>query len=130
MSAHSPFLLSHGAIASWQRCGAGICAWIVGSSGTLGEMEEGRVMIFRSQRRRQTMITWKSTASAGALILGMLCGSAAAQIAYVGSSTIGEHVIPQAAKAFAAKTGILFSRIETQGSGKGLEMVLRGEAQL
>jgi phosphate transport system substrate-binding protein len=87
-------------------------------------------MIFRSQRRRQTIITWKSTASAVALILGMLCGSAAAQIAYVGSSTIGEHVIPEAAKAFAAKTGILFSRIETQGSGKGLEMVLRGEAQL
>jgi phosphate transport system substrate-binding protein len=87
-------------------------------------------MIVRNQRRRQTMITWKSTASAVALVLGILVGSAAAQITYGGSSTIGETIIPEAAKAFAAKTGIPFGRIEIQGSGKGLEMVLRGEVQL
>jgi phosphate transport system substrate-binding protein len=72
----------------------------------------------------------RRTASALALVLGMLGGSAAAQIVYVGSATIGENIIPQAAKAFTAKTGIALSRIETQGRGIGLEMVLRGEAQI
>ncbi|HEY7490436.1 MAG TPA: phosphate ABC transporter substrate-binding protein [Candidatus Tectomicrobia bacterium] len=72
----------------------------------------------------------KSTAVAFAFVLSLLAGSAAAQIAYVGSSTLGEHIIPEAARAFAAKTGIPFGRIELQGSGEGLEMVLRGEAPL
>jgi phosphate transport system substrate-binding protein len=71
-----------------------------------------------------------STAPVLALILGMLSGSAAAQITYVGSSTLGETIMPEAARAFTAKTGISFGSIEIQGSGKGLEMVLRGEAQL
>jgi hypothetical protein len=66
----------------------------------------------------------KSTASALALVLGILSGSAAAQLAYVGSSTIGETIIPEAAQVFTAKTGIPFGRIEIQGSGKGLDMVL------
>jgi phosphate transport system substrate-binding protein len=72
----------------------------------------------------------KSTASALALILGMLSGLASAQITYVGSTTIGEGLIPEAAKAFTAKTGIPFGSIEVPGSSKGLEMILRGEAQL
>ena len=50
--------------------------------------------------------------------------------ASVGSSTIGEHIVPAAAKAFTARTGIPFGAIQIQGSGKGLEMVRRGEAQL
>jgi phosphate transport system substrate-binding protein len=72
----------------------------------------------------------KSTASAVVLVLCVLAGSASAQLSYVGSSTLGETIIPEAAKAFTAKTGIPFGRIEIQGSGKGLEMVLRGEAPL
>jgi phosphate transport system substrate-binding protein len=72
----------------------------------------------------------KSTASALALILGMLSGLASAQITYVGSTTIGESLIPEAAKAFTAKTSIPFGSIEMPGSSKGLEMILRGEAQL
>jgi phosphate transport system substrate-binding protein len=71
-----------------------------------------------------------TTAFVVALILGMLSGSAAAQLAYVGSTTIGEGHIPEAAKAFTAKTGIPFSSIEMPGSSKGLEMILRGKAQL
>ena len=70
----------------------------------------------------------KTIASAVALVLGMLAGLASAQIAYVGSSTIGETILPEAAKIFTAKTGISFGRIEIQGSGKGLDMVFRGEA--
>jgi phosphate transport system substrate-binding protein len=72
----------------------------------------------------------KSTASAVVLVLGVLAGSASAQIAYVGSTTIGEGLIPEAAKAFTVKTGIPFGSIDMPGSSKGLEMVLRGEAQL
>jgi hypothetical protein len=36
----------------------------------------------------------------------VLAPMASAQITYVGSSTIGDHIIPAAAKAFTAKTGI------------------------
>jgi phosphate transport system substrate-binding protein len=53
-----------------------------------------------------------------------------AQLAYVGSSTIGENIIPEAAEAFAAKTGIKFGEVQTQGSGKGLDLVLKGGAPL
>jgi phosphate transport system substrate-binding protein len=72
----------------------------------------------------------KSTAPVLALVLGILSGSAAAQLTYMGSTTIAEGLIPEAAKAFTMKTGIPFGSIEMQGSSKGLEMVLRGEAQL
>jgi phosphate transport system substrate-binding protein len=72
----------------------------------------------------------RRAASALALVFGMLCGSVAAQIVYVGSATIGENILPEAAKAFTAKTGIALSRIGTQGRGIGLEMVLRGKAQI
>jgi phosphate transport system substrate-binding protein len=75
-----------------------------------------------------TMI--KTIASAVALILGMLCSSAAAQITYVGSAPIGEHIIPEAVKAFTAKTGIPFGGIGMRTSGIGLEMVMGGEAPL
>ena len=68
--------------------------------------------------------------SAAALFLALTAEPAHGEIVYVGSSTIGEHVIEAAATAFAATTGIRFSSIQTQGSGKGLEMVLQGEAQL
>ena len=71
-----------------------------------------------------------TTAFVVAFVLGMLSDSATAQIDYVGSSTIGETILPEAARIFTAKTGIPFGRIEIQGSGKGLDMVLRGEAQL
>lgn len=55
---------------------------------------------------------------------------AASQLSYVGSSTIGDNIIPAAAEAFARKTGVKLGPIDTQGSGKGLELVVRGEAPL
>jgi phosphate transport system substrate-binding protein len=64
-----------------------------------------------------------------ALILGS-AGSAAAELSYVGSSTIGDHIVPAAAEAFARKTGIKLESIATQGSGQGVELVLRGAAPL
>lgn len=72
----------------------------------------------------------KALASLLALALAAHSAPALAQVSYAGSSTIGEHIIPEAAKVFTAKTGIRFGTVEIQGSGKGLEMVLRGEAQL
>jgi phosphate transport system substrate-binding protein len=72
----------------------------------------------------------KALAPLLALALAAHSAPALAQVSYAGSSTIGEHIIPEAAKVFTAKTGIRFGTVEIQGSGKGLEMVLRGEAQL
>lgn len=56
--------------------------------------------------------------------------AAAAGLTYVGSSTIGENILKDAGPKFTARTGIAVGRIETQGSGRGLEMVLRGQAEL
>jgi len=64
-----------------------------------------------------------------ALILGT-AGTAAAELSYVGSSTIADHIIPAAAEAFARKTGIKLGSIAIQGSGQGLELVVRGAAPL
>jgi phosphate transport system substrate-binding protein len=72
----------------------------------------------------------RTLASVLAIVLAALPEPALAQVSYVGSSTIGDHIIPAAAKAFTAKTKIAFGTIEIQGSGKGLELVLRGEAPL
>jgi phosphate transport system substrate-binding protein len=65
------------------------------------------------------------------MALAWTAGVAEAEpLSYVGSPTLGETIIPLAARAFTAKTGIRFDRIEAQGSSKGLEMVLSGEAPL
>jgi phosphate transport system substrate-binding protein len=55
---------------------------------------------------------------------------AAAQIAYVGSSTIGDKIMPDAARAFKTRTGVEVGPIQKQGSGVGIAMVARGEAAL
>ena len=65
-----------------------------------------------------------------AVILGSAAPPAAAELSFVGSSTIGDNIIPAAAEAFARKTGIKFGSIATQGSGQGLELVVRGSALL
>ena len=51
-------------------------------------------------------------------------------IVYVGSSTIGDHVIPEAARAFAEKTGIEVRESATRGSGVGIETILAGKADV
>lgn len=72
----------------------------------------------------------KSMAAVIALVLGMFYSSASAQLSYMGSATIGEHIVPEAAKAFTAKTGIPFGNIEMQSSAKGLKMLQSGAAPL
>jgi len=75
----------------------------------------------------------KSRAQLGGLLAALILGSAAtaaAELSYVGSSTIGDNIIPAAAEAFARKTGVKLGSIATQGSGQGLELVLRGTAPL
>jgi phosphate transport system substrate-binding protein len=69
----------------------------------------------------------------GGLLAALILGSAAtaaAELSYVGSSTIGDTILPAAAEAFARKTGVKLGSIATQGSGKGLELVVRGAVPL
>lgn len=63
------------------------------------------------------------------VILGS-AAPAAAELSYVGSSTLGDHIIPAAAEAFARKTGVKLGSIAIQGSGKGLDLVVQGAAPL
>ena len=53
-----------------------------------------------------------------------------ADVSYVGSATIAQRIFPEAAQTFTARTGIPFGKVEHQGSGKGVELVARGEAPL
>ena len=72
---------------------------------------------------------WTSAALLAVLVLGS-AAPAAAELSYVGSSTIADHIIPAAAEAFAKKTGVKLGPIAIQGSGQGLELVVRGAAPL
>jgi phosphate transport system substrate-binding protein len=72
----------------------------------------------------------RSVRLAVVLVLLTAGAAAAAELSYVGSSTLGETVIPAATRAFTARTGIPFTKIETQGSGKGFEAVLAGQADI
>lgn len=51
-------------------------------------------------------------------------------LVYEGSTTIGENILPEASKAFQAKTGVKFDRIGSLGSGKGFEAAMSGLASL
>jgi phosphate transport system substrate-binding protein len=68
----------------------------------------------------------------GLLAAGILgsAAAAAAELSYVGSSTIGDSIMPAAAEAFTRKTGVKIGSIASQGSGQGLELVVRGAAPL
>ena len=75
----------------------------------------------------------KPRAKLAALLAILILGGAAtasAELSYVGSSTIGDHIIPAAAEAFTKKTGIKLGSIAIQGSGQGLDLVVRGAAPL
>jgi phosphate transport system substrate-binding protein len=65
-------------------------------------------------------------------MLGLVCraASAAAELSFVGSWTMGEHLIPEAAAAFTAETGIRFGAVRGEGGVRGLELLRRGEASL
>ncbi|MDP1808186.1 MAG: phosphate ABC transporter substrate-binding protein [Actinomycetota bacterium] len=72
------------------------------------------------------------------LIVAALAGGFAAagywasrnEITYTGSSTIGEHIIPEAFIIFSNKTGTKIGSIEVPGSGKGIKAVIDGKAPL
>lgn len=51
-------------------------------------------------------------------------------LSYSGSSTIGETVIPPTFEAFSKKTGVKIGSITSDGSGKGIEAVISGQAKL
>lgn len=65
------------------------------------------------------------------LILFVLCqGILMAEIKYIGSSTIGKNILPEAAKSFTKQTGIPFEEIQNPGSGKGVKALIAGETPL
>jgi phosphate transport system substrate-binding protein len=69
----------------------------------------------------------------GGLLAALIVGTAATaagQLSYVGSASIGNNIIPAAAEAFARKTGVKFGSIDTPGSAHGLDLVVRGAAPL
>lgn len=51
-------------------------------------------------------------------------------ISYIGSSTIGENIIPAAFELFSEKSGVKVGAIESPGSGKGVEAVIEGKSPL
>jgi phosphate transport system substrate-binding protein len=66
--------------------------------------------------------------SLAAIFVLMSSAPAMAEITYEGSSTIGLSIMPEAREAFARKTGVRFSSIMTQGSGKGFKAAIEGKA--
>jgi len=51
-------------------------------------------------------------------------------LTYEGSTTIGENIMPEAAKAFESKTKIKFAAIGGLGSGKGFKAAMEGTADI
>lgn len=65
-----------------------------------------------------------------ALALASGAGAAAEELTYDGATTIGKQVMPEAARAFEAKTGVKFAKIDLNGAGKGLKAAMAGEVQV
>lgn len=60
----------------------------------------------------------------------LLASPALAGVTYNGSSTIGQNILPKATQLFTAKTGIPFDSIKNDGSGKGVQALLKNEVVL
>lgn len=56
--------------------------------------------------------------------------TASAQLSYEGSSSIGDTLLPELAKAFQAKTGISFDRITSNSSAQGYQAISDGKASI
>jgi phosphate transport system substrate-binding protein len=74
---------------------------------------------------------WRSIGSiALAVGLSAVAAPVMAQVSYVGSSTIGNKIMPEAARVFTARTGVAVAGVQIQGSGVGIDLVARGLAPL
>ncbi len=78
------------------------------------------------------MIRRSLTVLAAALLALPALASAADEVRYSGSSTIGQSILDAAGarSAFEAKSGIKFTLFEVPGSGKGIEALLAGRANV
>ncbi len=65
-----------------------------------------------------------------AIALFSLPQTVEAELSYSGSSTIGDNIIPAAARMFREKTGVNFSSIENPGSGKGMKAMIEGRVDI
>jgi phosphate transport system substrate-binding protein len=77
-------------------------------------------------------LTKRSLAALAALLLAPAFAAADGDIRYSGSSTIGQSILDAAGarSAFERKTGIRFASLEVPGSGKGIEALLAGQANV
>lgn len=64
------------------------------------------------------------------LCLGFFLSLYSTELSYVGSSTIGKTVLPEFAKEFSKNYGHTFSRIESPGSGQGVDALLKDKTEL
>ncbi|HNV69327.1 MAG TPA: phosphate ABC transporter substrate-binding protein [Candidatus Ozemobacteraceae bacterium] len=64
------------------------------------------------------------------VLLVSCCTGAFAQLSYEGSSSMGEQLIPDLAKAYEAKAGVKFDRITANDSDLGFKAVMEGKALL
>lgn len=68
---------------------------------------------------------WTVAAVIG-LTAGVGCKTEVHELRYEGSSTIGMNIMPEAARAFEAKSGVKFTNIGNKGSGEGFKAVMAG----
>jgi len=70
--------------------------------------------------------------STGALLLLPTIGRSAEPVRYSGSSTIGQSILQLggARRAFESRTGLKFASLEVPGSGKGVEALVAGKANV
>lgn len=73
-------------------------------------------------------ITAVSAPAAGAQVMEQKPQGTARTLSYEGATTIGNNIIPDAAKLFAAKTGITFSSIGGAGADAGFKAAVEGRA--
>lgn len=64
------------------------------------------------------------------LAFTLLATAALADLTYNGSSTIGQHILPEATKVFTQKSGINFASIKNDGSGKGIKAIIAGQCDV
>jgi len=74
---------------------------------------------------------WLQTLIVVCMMIAVMPGLVwAGGLTYEGSTTIGENIMPEAAKAFEAKNGVKFTAIGGLGSGKGFKAMMAGTADV
>jgi phosphate transport system substrate-binding protein len=65
-----------------------------------------------------------------ATMMAVMGTAGAEELSYDGATTIGKKIMPEASAAFQAKSGHKFSKIDLNGTGKGLKAALAGQVSV